>query len=598
MNSYFVCLTISRRHISFEYYQEGADKPLSPFPGDNVWPAPLSLYCTPAKIEIGKAAERAASRGVQGAYKEWFKFLSSREKVSYLGEDQPISHLLLLAAEEQFRTFLREVRYNMDGTLENCRATLPLVLSFEDDVDDSMRIFLVNLFKTMGYARMLPIFHNRSIASYYKSLSRAGHVLIVDNDGVDVTVSFFTPNAEEPKFKRVILNGGSDSRIGKVCNMIWDKTGAEYSFLNRDAEQPLLEQMAKEIIQANKIEYEGIMNYSNGEAYSFMVSRSELLSSGSGANSAAIQINEIVARAAGIPSSDITLVIRNTGAQSDYLAQSLLSEFPDHYIHDEEKVEAVNRTIVNLVMPKIRIEKPSSPSPDPIFPDPGNKDNKLPPFTESEIIEEGIEILPITPVPAPEELDSTEKQQLNRKWREVRAKAKAKERAKETNEAIAMLHTFAKEIGDLKGLEDLKESIDREISKMVESYASSVTPPFPPRSAKPLRPEKKVKEAQTSPPPPIPNEGEELIRKNKLKEARVWYRNNRDNKMAGILNDIIRSKKSVDLRKDNLEEYRKSKDKGQISRIITEIQDFIDLCESAGVNSADYRKLLNEYRKI
>lgn len=68
--------------------------------------------------------------------------------------------------------------------------------------------------------------------------------------------------------------------------------------------------------------------------------------------------------------------------------------------------------------------------------------------------------------------------------------------------------------------------------------------------------------------------------------------------MARILSDIIRSQKGVELRKTSIDEYRKSKNREQISRIIKEIEEYIDLCEKAGINSSEYKKLLANYRKI
>ena len=94
------------------------------------------------------------------------------------------------------------------------------------------------------------------------------------------------------------------------------------------------------------------------------------------------------------------------------------------------------------------------------------------------------------------------------------------------------------------------------------------------------------------------NDGDSLIAQGKLKEARDWYRSQNNNVMACILSDIIRSQKGVELRKAAIEEYRKSKNREQISRIIKEIEEYIDLCEKAGLNSSEYKKLLADYRKI
>ena len=89
-----------------------------------------------------------------------------------------------------------------------------------------------------------------------------------------------------------------------------------------------------------------------------------------------------------------------------------------------------------------------------------------------------------------------------------------------------------------------------------------------------------------------------FIEQGKLKEARDWYRNNGNTAKAKVLTDIIRDRKGVELRKDSLEEYKKTKNTDQIRRIISELQDYINLCNSIEFNAQEYVKLLNEYRKI
>ena len=94
------------------------------------------------------------------------------------------------------------------------------------------------------------------------------------------------------------------------------------------------------------------------------------------------------------------------------------------------------------------------------------------------------------------------------------------------------------------------------------------------------------------------NDGKSLIAQGKLKEARDWYRTQNNNTMARILSDIIRAQKGVELRRDSIEKYRTSKDRDQISRIIKEIEEYVDLCEKAGLDSSEYKNLLADYRKI
>lgn len=637
MNSYFVSITISRRQISFEYHQEGAARPLTPFPGEERWPVPLSLYCTPGRIEIGKAAERAATHNVPGAFKEWFRHLSSGQTVKYLGQQQPVSHLLLLAAEEQFRKFLKEVRMNMDGGLENCRAAMPLVLSFEDDVDDSMRIFLVNLFRNMGYGRVIENFYNRIIATHYFSKLPAERLLIADSDGIDLTLSLYERGRDQAKCSCVIQGAGTDPRVQRVCNMIWDKTGAEYSFMSRNTEQPLLEQMALEVIGANQTEFEGIMNYSNGEQLCFMISRSELVSTGAGTKSTSSDVIRFLEKA-GIAPSDVTIMLRNLAAKN----QPLQAAFPSSIIFDEDSKEAINQEIVKQIMPRFagfKVEPEPVWAPidsigfHPIPPSPPDAQGELKERTKkwrqvkaeaggkskSGQIAEALMILDrfldecrscigtedlvaeierekaiIANTPPLRKTDEVVIRGLKREWREVKAAANGKDRQGNKAAAIEILKRFLGKISDKQDLQELQNSVKTELEAL--SSLTGVTPPSP----EPPLSGRKQRNTQYRPEPKekLKSDGEVFIEQGKLKEARDWYRNNGNTAKAKVLTDIIRDRKGVELRKDSLEEYKKTKNTDQIRRIISELQDYINLCNSIEFNAQEYVKLLNEYRKI
>ena len=657
MNRYFVCITISRRYISFQYHQEGATMPLAPFPGEELWPAPLALYCTPNRIEIGRAAERAAARGVSGAYKEWFRQLSSILTVNYLGQSQPINHLLLLATEEQLRRFLREVRFNVDGGLENCRSTLPLVISFEDDVDDSMRIFLLNLFKSMGYGNILETYHNHAVVAYYRNIGKTGSILIVDSDGVDLILSLYVKGRNEAKQKRVIADAGTDRRLPSICNMIWDKTGAEYSFLDKSIEQPRLEQMATEILNANQIEYECIMEYSNGDRLGFMVTRSELEASGSGVRSVAFEVERFLEKNMDSSDKDITIVLRNYAARSDYFSHALSSRFPALTIHDEEAIDATNNIIVYQVMqwmdssmtpkPTGQISTPSLETPHHSVRDKKRKWREVKALatgkSRSGNIEDALKILKnfkddcqeiagaeellseITSeierlsrsgrTPSPK-VDSTLIKKLERQWREIKATANGKRRTGNNQEASSILQQFLDDVKKIHGTDNLVALVGTELSIIKsdsqnmseqlhnfgvnhpnDKYAQgkSVSP-----SNSDRRPASTHNKAQSSKENSHKdkNEGESLLAQGKYKEARDWFRSQNDSNMARILSDIIRSKKSIDSRKESIDEYRKSKNREQITRIANEIAGFITLCDKAGINSSEYKKLLADYRKI
>lgn len=126
-------------------------------------------------------------------------------------------------------------------------------------------------------------------------------------------------------------------------------------------------------------------------------------------------------------------------------------------------------------------------------------------------------------------------------------------------------------------------------SGTTQSSASSATPGRPThKNATPNR---------TTPPLPT-DQGKELIKAGKLKEAREWYREKGNNRMANLLRDILRNATSIAQRKKGLDDCKAKKNKEQTERYIKEISQYIDLCTKAGVDCKDAQLLLIEYKKI
>lgn len=207
---------------------------------------------------------------------------------------------------------------------------------------------------------------------------------------------------------------------------------------------------------------------------------------------------------------------------------------------------------------------------------------------------------------------------FDRQWREVKATAKGKIRSGNLSDARSILQSFLNTLQKETGTDSLISSVQNELSLIASDEPKQSKSKHKDGDIHPNGKwvwvasaangngdwrviggrihnlAKKDKESVSE----KKNDGDSLIAQGKLKEARDWYRNHNNNVMARILSDIIRSQKGVELRKASIEEYRKSKNHEQISRIIKEIEEYIDLCEKAGVNSSEYKKLLVDYRKI
>ena len=207
---------------------------------------------------------------------------------------------------------------------------------------------------------------------------------------------------------------------------------------------------------------------------------------------------------------------------------------------------------------------------------------------------------------------------FERQWREIKATAKGKVRSGNLSDARSILQSFLNSLQKESGTDRLISSVQNELSLIAAdepkraksrhndgdihpngkwvwvASAANGNGDWRVIGGRIHNQTKQYKESARE----KNNDGDSLIAQGKLKEARDWYRSQNNNVMACILSDIIRSQKGVELRKAAIEEYRKSKNREQISRIIKEIEEYIDLCEKAGLNSSEYKKLLADYRKI
>lgn len=219
----------------------------------------------------------------------------------------------------------------------------------------------------------------------------------------------------------------------------------------------------------------------------------------------------------------------------------------------------------------------------------------------------------------PSTLDTSRIRDLERKWREIKATAKGKVRSGNKKEARSILQIFLNSVKSVSGTEELVMFISKELSEITDNDSLTTSSNHTNRDINPNGKYVHGSSAARSKgdwqaigdrthsqavkdidylSSDNKSEGGLLIAQGKYKEARDWYRSHNDSNKARILSEIIRSKKGVDLRKSSIGEYRKSKNRDQINRIIQEIQEFIVLCNKVGIDSKEYKQLLLDYRKI
>lgn len=660
-DSYKIIISISHHRISFEYWQRDGENKLVSLPNGN-WPAPLAFYCSDTGIVIGDDAVRAAHSGTTNAFDNYFERLVEDSTYTIGGQTRPIRNLLLDASEVIFRDFFRHVLFNRFGSLSDNRANMPLTLVCESDVKPNERALLQGLFKDSGYNRVRVVDYDRYINRYVnESLSNeyvCDKVVVAWAEGPDLTFSIFGVNNDTAPIIKSFKNLGIDPRRKYVEKMIWERVIGQNPWLQKSNEENVVSKAASDFLSSSLPLVNDTILLSDGQQYHYSLNRNTIDYI---QNSDGVSIKDTLEqflKENGIANrSRVLLLLRGIVAGNSYFEQNLSPGFSKVIKTDKKLRDNTMNLIISEVTPALEPEQIIVDPP--VFINPQkDKDNQekirelsrkwrsikaeangkqrggqtevaiqmLKDFLSecqaisgvdnviTEIYNE-IAKYNITQVPV---VNHDLIKSFERQWREVKATAKGKVRSGNLSDARSILQSFLNTLQKEPGTDRLISSVQNELSliaadepKLSKSKhkdgeihpngkwvwvasAAKGNGDWRVVGGKIHNQAKQDKESASE----KKNEGDSLIAQGKLKEARDWYRGQNNNVMARILSEIIRSQKGVELRKASIEEYRKSKNREQIYRIIKEIEEYIDLCEKAGLNSSEYKKLLADYRKI
>lgn len=653
MSDYTVILKISRRFISFEYNQEGSERGLKPFPGVK-WPVPMAFYALPAGFEIGEGAEKAAQSNNKNAFKDWFSHLGSNSTFNYGGRDYPVNQMLLLASEDCFRKFLRDVRYNNDGTLEQIRGNFPLAICFEDNVDENKNIYVRKLFSKAGYGNLMFSSVNRFLLEAASQIIPDQYVLIADSDGVDFTLSLFNKNESKPLDIRVLSDLGSDPRVEILAEEIWNNTGAYSYTISKAREIPKIKKIVKRFLNSDENEISDEIEYSDGSCYPYFLSKRRVNTMQLDAGEKLRMEVEKFLKDNNIEYNNVALITRNLAATNDYFHFQLSRNFSHILPQHNELKEETNRLLIQHFIElgkngnrrtneTIKEPQPTPPADSPadkiwmrkwkgVKAEAGGKirsnqyDNaktlvldflkECRENNKSNLIEEVEKYLKsftdLIDIPSSDQKDNrqgpplktepkaneSEIKKLISEWREVRSEARALSSTLKFSEARRILENYLDRCLSV-GYTDKKQAIEDEIRKIEEAENKKNSEgSSKPHFERPSREEVKRGIPKPEPAVPMEDEGKALLNQDKLSEARDWYKNKGNTTKSRYISQIIRSKNSVTNRELNLENNRQNVAKIQLDKIIEELSEFADLCEKVGYKAQKYKNLLLEYKKI
>lgn len=512
-----------------------------------------------------------------------------------------------------------------------------------------------NRISVVDYDRYINRYIHESLSNEYD----CDKVVVAWTEGSDLTFSIFGVNNDNAPIIKSFEDLGIDPRQKYVETMIWDRVIGQNPWLQKKNEEDAISKAASDFLSSSLPLVNETILLSDGRQYHYSLNRNAIdyIQNPDGL-SIKDTLGQFLKENGIIDRSKVLLLLRGIIAGNSYFEQNLSPGFSKTIKTDKKLRDNTMNLIISEVTPAIETEQIIIESPVFVNP-PQDKDNQvkireiskkwrhvkaeangkqrsgqtdvalqmLKDFlsecqaisgVDNVIAEISDEINKYDFAPEPIVVNYDLIKSFERQWREVKATAKGKVRSGILSDARSILQNFLNTLQKEPRTDSLISSVQKELSLIVADEPKQSKPKYKDGDIHPNgkwvwvasaangngdwrviggrihNHVKKEKEAVSD----KKNDGDSLIAQGKLKEARDWYRSQNNNTMARILSDIIRSQKGLELRKTSIDEYRKSKNREQISRIIKEIEEYIDLCEKAGINSSEYKKLLADYRKI
>ena len=362
MSPYRVVITLSHRTIAFEYNQNGADGLLLPFP-ETSNPQALAFYCEADRVVVGNEGRAAVEAGMTGAFSDYFKLITEGRTFKYCGTDQPHRDLLRYALEDRFRIFFRSILISK-GTLDDNRATMPLLFVLENDIQPNERSVVEDLFRNAGYGCMA----FTPVDDYVQRLAagrRPGQrVLSAWSDGTDLILSLMFPDGSR---KMLSLPGlGTDPRIRHVVEKLYDDLKSEL-WTTLEDEQEYLTRVGREFIMSKAPELDGTVILSDGMEHGVYLSKIWL-------NSIPMPESDRLQRALAsfleqngcTDRTPVVLLLRGALTGNDYFKQQLSNGFGEVVEIDDALQAQLNKLMVAQPITPVEISTTPPPPPPPL----------------------------------------------------------------------------------------------------------------------------------------------------------------------------------------------------------------------------------------
>lgn len=318
-----ILIELSKEHISFLYNRDDSDNGFVSFVEQG--PLPLAIYCSGNQMEVGQFAIDEANKQNPNAYTDVFSKLRDGGTFRYRGEEIPNNMLLFNAIQRYLTSFFDSTLIGQMGRLEQNVATMPICFLFHADINENERLFVKDSFLKSGFANV-GLRDCDQLAMNTMRAESENYVCVTSN-GQDLFVNIY--NRKRKRIETLFIrNKGRDPRMDVAIEKLWDSIGYDNYYLNREQEQPILEQVAENFLGTGDYSFNESVTLSNGSPYNMTLSLHEL-------EQFSLQddgktIIDVMRKLAdnNISTKDCTVILQGKAAHNSFFSKMFRTEFP------------------------------------------------------------------------------------------------------------------------------------------------------------------------------------------------------------------------------------------------------------------------------
>lgn len=646
MMKFCILIELSKERISFLYNRSDGVSGFVPFVEQGA--LPLAIYCRGNQITIGQFAVDEANNQSPNAFLDVFAKLRDGGTFLYRGEAIPSNMLLFTAIQRYLSDFFDKTLIGQVGRLEQNIATMPICFLFNADINENERLFVKDSFIKSGYANV-GIRDCDQLAMRTVNAKTNNYVSVTSN-GKDLFVNIY-----KSKGKRidsfVIHDRGCDPRMNAAVDRLWDSIGYDNYYLNREQEQHILQQVAEDFLGSGKIELNESITFSSGHSYNVSLSLHEL--DQISVNDDGRVIKEVTSKLVGngIKTSDCTVILQGKAAHNSFFSDMFRREFNivkgiDNTMRTEmlanflKDVKSSDYTFVDSSIEKEHLKTPSEPISvvpvsqiESVLPNRRDeRDFKIlcidvdthlrnGRITEAKIavdrfselmhekkvtaFDEELNSLltSITehshksksPMSEPEkpqvELPSTDKRvpptkRDERDMKMLRMEVATYRNNGETKKIKVSVEEFRKKMHE-KNVYAFDDELDSFLKQKIEKSKKST--PLPEVLKRPTPKPKSTLDV---------DEGTRLMREEKFKEARDWFRSNGRSNNVDDCTSVIKALRFLPIYESELSATASSGNKDKAKARVKDIQEIIMIYRKYNIDASKLTKLSDAYKRI